>query len=121
MELFIEGLHGDLRRGITELQAAMASGKGLASQTRKLQEPYEEILQLVHKNNHENALKEVHKLIYQSVEMKEICVHLHDVIINCDLEYAQKFKLLRVVGEAEWRSNNMTPKVLASWMIGQMV
>tara|TARA_R100000278_G_C5460272_1_gene160606 strand:+ start:74 stop:1042 length:969 start_codon:yes stop_codon:yes gene_type:complete len=121
MELFIEGLHGDLRRGITELQAAIASGKGLASQTRKLQEPYEEILQLVNKNNHENALKEVHKLIYQSVEMKEICVHLHDVIINCDLEYAQKFKLLRVVGEAEWRSNNMTPKVLASWMIGQMV
>lgn len=121
MELFIDGLHGDLRRGITELQAAISSGKGLAKQTRMLHEPYEKILQLVNQNKHENALKEVHTLLYQSVDMKEICVHLHDVIINSDLEYSQKFKLLRVVGEAEWRSSNMTPKVLASWMIGQMV
>ena len=121
MELFIDGLHGDLRRGITEIQAAISSGQGLAKQTRMLHEPYEEILQLVNQNNHENALKEVHKLLYQSVDMKEICVHLHDVIINCDLESPKKFKLLRVVGEAEWRSSNMTPKVLASWLIGQMV
>ena len=121
MELFIDGLHGDLRRGITEIQAAISGGQGLAKQTRMLHEPYEEILQLVNQNNHENALKEVHKLLYQSVDMKEICVHLHDVIINCDLESPQKFKLLRVVGEAEWRSSNMTPKVLASWLIGQMV
>jgi len=32
-----------------------------------------------------------------------------------------KFKLLRVIGEAEWRSSNMTPKLLAAWMVGQMI
>ena len=121
LEPFIEGLHGDLRRGLTELQAATVSGTGLMKQTQMLLEPYEIILQLVNKNEHENALKEVHKLLYQSVEMKDVCVSLHDVIINSDMHHTQKFKLLRVVGESEWRSINMTPKVLASWMIGQMV
>jgi len=50
-----------------------------------------------------------------------VCVRLHDVIVQKELHHTEKFKLLRVVGEAEWRSNNMTPKVLASWLIGQMV
>ena len=53
--------------------------------------------------------------------MKTIAVNLHDAIISSDYDSDKKFKLLRVVGESEWRSNNMTPKVLASWMIGQMI
>jgi hypothetical protein len=36
------------------------------------------------------------------------------------MEAPKKYKLLRVIGESEWRANNMTPRVLASWMIGQM-
>ena len=44
-----------------------------------------------------------------------------DVIIKTEMASNDKFKLLRIVGEAEWRSSNMTPKVLASWMVGQMV
>ena len=120
-EPFIEGLNGDLRRGLTELQAAYASGTSLKKQTQMTLEPYEIILRYINENQYENALKEVHKLLIQSIDMKTMCVRLHDVITQADMHHTQKFKLLRVVGEAEWRSNNMTPKVLASWMIGQMI
>tara|TARA_R110002020_G_scaffold106867_1_gene248435 strand:- start:4465 stop:5379 length:915 start_codon:yes stop_codon:yes gene_type:complete len=121
LEQFITGLNGDLRRGLTELQAATASNTSLLRQSQMLLKPYEKILELVNTNQHENALSEVHKLIYNTIDMKTLCVNLHDVIIDSSMEHTRKFKLLRVVGEAEWRSNNMTPKVLASWMIGQMI
>ena len=121
LEQFITGLRGDLRRGLTELQAAIASNTSLLRQTQMLLKPYEKILELVNTNQNENALSEVHQLIYNTVDMKTLCVNLHDVIIESSMEHTKKFKLLRVVGESEWRSNNMTPKVLASWMIGQMI
>jgi hypothetical protein len=53
--------------------------------------------------------------------MKAVCQNLHDVFLKAELPSAEKFKYLRVIGEAEWRSSNMTPKILASWMIGQMI
>jgi len=53
--------------------------------------------------------------------MREICVGLHDAVINDEeLESNLKFKFLRTIGESEWRSTTMTPKVLASWLIGQL-
>ena len=63
----------------------------------------------------------MHDLLYNSVDMNAICVNLHDVVIKTDMPAAKKFKTLRVIGEAEWRSSNMTPKLLASWMIGQLM
>lgn len=121
LELFIEGLHGDLRRGITELQAAVSGRTSLLKQSQSLLEPYEKIIRMVENNEYDNANKEVNKLLYQAVDMKTVCVNLHDVVVGLDIQHTTKFKLLRVIGEAEWRSSNMTPKVLASWMIGQMM
>ena len=121
LETFITYLQGDLRRGINELQASSSSNRSLQSQIDKSLEPYSEIINMIIENNHTNALEKVHKLIHTSTDMKTICVNLHDIILKTDVGRQSKFKLLRVVGEAEWRSSNMTPKVLASWMIGQMV
>ena len=121
LETFIESLHGDVRRGLTELQAAYSSHTPLRNQIDKNLSPYTEILKLINKNDYQNALEGVHNLLYDSVEMKTVCINLHDTIIKTELVNTQKFKLLRVVGEAEWRSSNSTPKVLASWMIGQMM
>ncbi len=121
LEIFIESLHGDMRRGLTELQAATNSKSSLISQIDKNLEPYTHILQMLDENNYENSLEKVHDLIYNSVDMKTVCINLHDVVIKTDMQSAKKFKLLRVIGEAEWRSNSMTPKLLASWMIGQMI
>ena len=121
LEIFIESLHGDMRRGLTELQAAIYSKSSILNQVNKNHEPYTEILQMIDENNYENSLGKVHDLLYEAVDMKTICINLHDVIIKTDMPATKKFKLLRVVGEAEWRSSSMTPKLLASWMIGQMI
>jgi len=121
LEIFIESLHGDMRRGLTELQAVIFSKSSILNQINKNQEPYTDILQMIDENNYENSLGKVHDLLYESVDMKTVCINLHDVIIKTDMPATKKFKMLRVVGEAEWRSNSMTPKLLASWMIGQMI
>ena len=121
LEIFIESLHGDMRRGLTELQAVIFSKSSILNQINKNQEPYTEILQMIDENNYENSLGKVHDLLYESVDMKTICINLHDVIVKTDMSATKKFKMLMVVGEAEWRSNSMTPKLLASWMIGQMI
>ena len=121
LEMFIGYMHGDLRRGLTELQACYASKSNLKNQIDKNLEPYTEILQLVNQNQYENSLKKVHDLLYSSVGMDTICINLHDTVLKTDMEQAKKFKFLKVIGECEWRSNRMTPKLLASWMIGQMI
>ena len=97
LEAFIEGLSGDLRRGITELQAAVASNTPLLRQSEKLLRPYEELLKLVLFNKHEEALEEVHKMLHKSLSMNEICINLHDSIVKGDMEHSRKFKLLRVI------------------------
>ena len=121
LEMFIEYLHGDVRRGLSELQACHASNSNLKNQIDKNLEPYTEILQLVNENKYDNSLKKVHDLIYSSVGMDTICINLHDTVLKTDMEQAKKFKFLKVTGECEWRSSRMTPKLLASWMIGQMI
>ena len=121
LERFITYLQGDLRRGINELQASSSSNRSLDNQINKSLQPYSEIMKMIYENDYDNALEKVHKLIYTSTDMKTICINLHDIIIKSDTTPQSKFKMLRVVGEAEWRSSNMTPKVLASWMIGQMI
>ena len=118
---FICFLHGDLRRGLTELQACCASKSSLKNQIDRNLQPYTEILQLVNENQYENSLKKVHVLLQNSVDMNTICINLHDTVLKTDLEQAKKFKFLKVIGECEWRSSRMTPKLLASWMIGQMI
>tara|TARA_R100000152_G_scaffold20583_2_gene14711 strand:- start:2901 stop:3803 length:903 start_codon:yes stop_codon:yes gene_type:complete len=121
LNTFIGGLHGDLRRGITEIQASVFSNTPLNIQMERMQEPYAEIRDCIVNRDFNTALNKMHDLIYLSVDMKVVCQNLHEVFVSSDIETAQKFKFLRVIGEAEWRCNNMTPKILASWMIGQMM
>lgn len=118
---FIYSMNGDLRRAITELQAAKSSKTTLKKQIESGLEEYQKILiKITNKNS--NTITDIHNLIYEGRTMKEICNGLHDVVISSTgFDTSQKFKLLRVIGETEWRSSTMTPKVLASWMVGQIL
>jgi len=71
-------------------------------------------------NNNPNTLGDLHELLYQGRTVREICIGLHDAIIASGLDSVVKFKWLRTLGESEWRSTTMTPKVLLSWMVGQL-
>ena len=120
MLAFIKAYEGDLRRTITELQAAIASNKPLAIQVQSGLQEYENMLnEIINKNT--NVLTQLHNLLYDGKTIKDICLGLHDVVINAELDNNTKYKLLRVIGESEWRSSTMTPRVLLSWMVGQII
>lgn len=121
LDKFITYLQGDLRRGLNELQASSASKRTLQYQIDMNMKPYSEIIKMINENNYENALEKVHKLIYDSTDMKTICINLHTEVLETESDSSYKFKMLRIIGETEYRSNNMNPKVLASWMVGQMI
>tara|TARA_R110002110_G_scaffold266395_3_gene482198 strand:- start:838 stop:1749 length:912 start_codon:yes stop_codon:yes gene_type:complete len=117
---FIGSFNGDLRRAITELQAATSSGNPLKLQVQIGLKEYENIInEIINKNT--NAISLLHDLLYDGRSVKEICVGMHDVIIDSKMDSEIKFKLLRVIGESEWRSTNLTPRVLVSWMVGQLI
>ena len=121
LDKFITYLQGDLRRGLNELQASSASKRTLQYQIDMNMKPYSKIIKMINENNYEKALEKVHKLIYDSTDMKTICINLHTEVLETESDSAYKFKMLRIIGETEYRSNNMNPKVLASWMVGQMI
>ena len=50
LETFIDSLHGDMRRGLTELQAAIYGKSSLLNQIDKNLEPYTEIMQMIDNN-----------------------------------------------------------------------
>ena len=117
---FISHYNGDVRRTITEMQAALASGLTLRRQADKTLENYEKILKLIVNNDHNEALEKLHNALYLGKTVKDLCFGLHEVIVKSTLDDNSKYKYLRAVGEAEWRGNSMTPKVLVSWLITQM-
>jgi len=117
---FISHYNGDVRRTITELQAALASGTSLKRQVNKSLERYDDILQLLENENHRKALEELHNALYSGKTVKDICYGLHEVIVKSDINDNSKYKYLRAVGEAEWRGNSMTPRVLVSWLVAQL-
>jgi replication factor C small subunit len=117
---FIGSFHGDLRRAITELQAATSTGNPLKLQVQIGLKEYENIIdEIINKNT--NAISLLHDLLYDGRSVKEICVGMHDIIIESKMDNNTKYKFLRVIGESEWRSTNLTPRVLVSWMIGQLI
>ena len=120
MHGFISAYGGDLRRAITELQAAIASNKPLSVQVQSGLQEYENIVnEIINKNT--NILSDLHNLLYDGKTVKDICVGLHDVIINATMDNNTKYKFLRVIGESEYRSTTMTPRVLLSRMVGQLI
>jgi replication factor C small subunit len=48
----------------------------------------------------------------------EVCRGLHDAVIESDIE--DKFKYLRIIGELEYRSPIMTPRIGISWLVSQI-
>jgi len=113
---------GDLRRAITEIQAAKSSGFSLSKQIESSHKEYNEILIEILNKNPNKALTDLHKLVYEGRSVKQICLGLHNAVIASNgLDNTTKYKLLRTVGESEYRSTTMTPKVLISWMVGQLI
>jgi replication factor C small subunit len=120
LHTFIASYNGDLRRVITELQAAIASKRPLQLQVSKSLESYNKALSLILDKDMDECRNMFFKMLRDGKTVKDICIGIHDVVVLTELEFTVKFKLLRVIGETEWRSQTMTPRILVSWMMAQM-
>ena len=119
---FIYQLDGDLRRAITEIQAAKASNFTLKKQMQDSLKEFDEILKLIIDKKPNETLNKFHDILYGGRSVKEICLGLHNSILSAEgLESTKKFQLLRVIGEGEYRSTTMTPKIIISWIVGQLI
>ena len=118
---FIYAMNGDIRRAITELQAAKSSNSTLQKQVEVSLDDYKKIImQIINKDT--NVLNDIHNLLYEGQTVREVCIGLHEAIINAEgLDNNVKFKFLRTIGESEYRSQTMTPKLLLSWLVGQLL
>jgi|TARA_Y100000015_G_scaffold43036_1_gene51919 replication factor C small subunit len=117
---FIYSINGDIRRAITELQATKSSGNSLVKQIETNLDDYAKAVNMLLEKDGE-VLDYIHNMVYKGFTVKEICLGLHDVVVNSQgMDNALKFKFLKVIGETEWRSNTMTPKVILSWMVGNL-
>jgi replication factor C small subunit len=116
---FCNALNGDLRRAINEIQATAHSKSSLEEKTKEFMNDYEEILKKL--NNEE--LSDAHGMllaeVYLGRSIQEIAHNLHHCVLEMEMKGAEKFNNLARIGEMEWRSKSMTPKVLVSWFIAQ--
>jgi len=77
---FIYDLNGDLRRAITELQAAKASNFTLSKQIEESNKEYIEILNQLQERNSNKALTTLHQMIYDGVQLRR---YVTDCTILC--------------------------------------
>ena len=87
-------MNGDMRRAITELQAAKASNTTLKKQIEINLDDYNKLLiRITNKNT--NALSDIHNMLHEGHSIREICIGLHDATIDAkDLDSNLKFKFL---------------------------
>ena len=111
--------HGDLRKAIGELQAITAGGKALSSHKSERDSTHKVLLELMI-NRDKKALTEMQNMLFSGHSVKDICHGLHDVLLKEEYNSEVKYKFLRIIGETEYRSNTMTPRIVASWMIAQI-
>tara|TARA_R110002020_G_scaffold201600_2_gene404301 strand:+ start:698 stop:1603 length:906 start_codon:yes stop_codon:yes gene_type:complete len=119
LEKFVISFNGDLRRCIGELQAAMINGTDLNLKLEESLERWSGLIKAINVNEQDVVNDSLHSMIYEGVSVKDICNGLHDAVLNGSYDRAIKYKLLRIIGETEYRSTSMTPKVVISWMIAQ--
>tara|TARA_R100001015_G_C4624772_1_gene183034 strand:- start:778 stop:1692 length:915 start_codon:yes stop_codon:yes gene_type:complete len=119
---FCKSLNGDMRRGINELQATAFSGAGLKEKTKEFMINYDKILDMLAAGQIFEANEILTKEIVSGRSVKEICNNLHHCVLEKE-EYDRvaMFKCLSHIGEMEWRSKSMTPKIVVSWFVAQFI
>jgi len=99
-----DNCNGDVRKAIQMLE------NGIKSENKF---EYKRVLQM----NRFQMLNTLQDEVKNS-SIAEVCRGLHDAVIESDIE--DKFKYLRVIGELEYRSPIMTPRIGISWLVSQI-
>tara|TARA_R100000734_G_scaffold19000_1_gene17430 strand:- start:1012 stop:1926 length:915 start_codon:yes stop_codon:yes gene_type:complete len=119
---YCNAINGDMRRAINELQASAFSGNGLKEKTKQFMINYEKILDMLAAKQIFEANEILMKELVSGRSVKEICNNLHHCVLEKkEYDRAAMFKCLSHIGEMEWRSKSMTPKIIVSWFVAQFI
>lgn len=122
LEMFVSSVNGDMRRAINELQASVYSSNPLSKVTSLTTDKYEKIITSLLGHGITVAHDLLMKEILSGRSVKEICNNLHHCVLNItDIEPKVKFMSLSLIGDMEWRSKSMTPKIIVSWFVAQFI
>ena len=116
---YCKAINGDMRRGINELQACAYSNTGISTKTKEFMNKNYEIVKLLTEGNVFDANKLLLEEVLSGRSVKEICNNLHYCVLENDIDRSTMFKCLASIGEMEWRSKTMTPKICVSWFAAQ--
>jgi len=111
---------GDFRRAINELQACIFSGKSPKNLNSEGLVPYVRCIENIESKPKE-AVAFLERLVLSGHSVTDICAKLLQAVTSMDLDNTQSFKVVASVGEMEWRSRSVTPKVLVNWFVANLV
>ena len=118
---YCKAINGDMRRGINELQACAFSGTDIIEKSREFLNNYTKIMQHITKKEVFEANDLLMKEVLSGRSVKEICNNLHHCVLDMEIDRSIMFKCLSHIGEMEWRSKSMTPKIIVSWFSAQFI
>lgn len=121
VDRFCESINGDMRRAINELQACAFSGGDFKTVTESFNNDYYNILGHLNDGSIVEANNLLMKEILKGRSVKEICNNLHHCVLEKNYDRSTMFKSLSHIGEMEWRSKSMTPKIVVSWFAAQFI
>ena len=118
---YCKAINGDMRRGINELQACAFSDTSIIEKSKELLNNYVKIMEHITKREVFEANDLLMKEVLSGRSVKEICNNLHHCVLDMDIDRSIMFKCLSHIGEMEWRSKSMTPKIIVSWFSAQFI
>ena len=118
---YCKAINGDMRRGINELQACAFSGTDIIEKSREFLNNYTKIMEHIVKREVFEANDLLMKEVLSGRSVKEICNNLHHCVLDMEIDRSIMFKCLSHIGEMEWRSKSMTPKIIVSWFSAQFI
>ena len=118
---YSKAINGDMRRGINELQACAFSGTNITEKSKEFLNNYIKIMNHITKKEVFEANNLLMKEVLSGRSVKEICNNLHHCVLDMDIDRSIMFKCLSHIGEMEWRSKSMTPKIIVSWFASQFI
>lgn len=120
VEKIVDNCGGDFRRAINETQACIYSGRDVQEMIDSTTIHYKNSLQRLFDGDPQ-GMTYLSNLVKSGYNVKDICNKLLQSVMDMDLSNARRFKTIATIGEMEWRSRSVTPKVLIAWFCSQIM
>ena len=120
IEKIVENCSGDFRRAINELQACIYSDSDVSELIGNTTRHYKNSIRKLLDGDPE-GMTYLNTLIKNGQSVKDICNKLLQSVMDMDMDNTQRFMCIATVGEMEWRSKSVTPKVLIAWFSSQLI